>query len=205
MGGRRAALALALVYQLACVYECGSHGEAYGEATARGGALGGDPDAETPSQRLAQWRALRHAATPGSNAAAEAEKGKNSGEESGDGLGTRLREWRSQRRSGERREERPEVLQEPAKVPVRPKLEDWTIYDGSWERMLISPQDAADGVMHVNDAALCQSPGDERCKYLCNTHLTLSLSLLRESERENCLKSLRSFEVNHFIFFFFTS
>jgi len=178
-GGRRT-LALALLYQLACVYECGSHGEAYGEArgeaTARGSALGGDPDAETPSQRLAQWRALRHAGAPGSNAAAEAEKGGKSGEVSGDGLGTRLREWRLQRRSGERREEGPEVVQEPAKVPVRPKLKDWTIYNGSWERMLISPQDAADGVMHVNDAALCQSPGDERRMYLCNT--------LRQRERE---------------------
>ena len=164
-GRRRVALALALVCQLVCVYECGSHGEAYekarGEQTARGGALGGDPEAETPSQRLAQWRALRHAATPGSNAAAEAEKEEKSGEESGDGLETRLREWRSQRRSGEHHEEGPEVAQEPVKV--RPKLEDWTIYNGSWERMLISPKDAADGVMHVNDAALCQSPGDERC------------------------------------------
>ena len=118
-GGRRNALALALLYQLACVYECGSHGEARGEATARGGALGGDPDAETLSQRLAQWRALRHAATPGSNAAAEAEKGGKSGEEPGDGLGTRLREWRSQRRSGERREEGPADVQEPDASSLR--------------------------------------------------------------------------------------
>jgi hypothetical protein len=116
-------LALALLYQLACVYECGSHGEAYGEArgeaTARGSGLGGDPDAETPSQRLAQWRALRHAGAPGSNAAAEAEKGGKSGEVSGDGLGTRLREWRLQRRSGERREEGPEVVQEPDASSMR--------------------------------------------------------------------------------------
>ena len=108
-GGRRTTLALALLYQLACVYECGSHGETRVKATARGGALGGDPDAETLSQRLAQWRALRHAATHGS----AAEKGEKSGEQSGDGLGTRLREWRSQRRSGERREEGPEVVQDP--------------------------------------------------------------------------------------------
>jgi hypothetical protein len=111
--GRRTALALALLYQLACVYECGSHGETRVKATARGGALGGDPDAETRSQRLAQWRALRHAAAPGSNAAAEAAQGEKSGEEPGDGLGTRLREWRSQRRSGERLEEGPAVVQEP--------------------------------------------------------------------------------------------
>ena len=182
--------ALSLVLVLACMYECGSHGEAYEkarwEATARGGARGGDPDAETPSQRLAKWRALRHAGAPGSNAAAEAEKGGKSGEVSGDGLGTRLREWRLQRRSGERREEGPEVVQEPAKVPVRPKLKDWTIYNGSWERMLISPQDAADGVMHVNDAALCQSPGDERCVYLCNihSHKESERKSERESERE---------------------
>ena len=118
-GGRRTTLALALLYQLACVYECGSHGEARWEATARGGALGGDPDAKTLSQRLAQWRALRHAATPGSNAAAEAEKGGKSGEEPGDGLGTRLREWRSQRRSGERREEGPADVQEPDASSLR--------------------------------------------------------------------------------------
>jgi len=180
--------ALSLVLVLACMYECGSHGEAYEkarwEATARGGARGGDPDAETPSQRLAQWRASRHAATPGSNAAAEAEKGKESGEESGDGLETRLREWRSQRRSSERREEGTEVVQEPSKVPVRAKLEDWTIYNGSWERMLISPQDAAHGVMHVNDAALCQSPGDERCVYLCNIHSESERERVRVGERE---------------------
>ena len=57
-GGRRTALAMVLVYQLACVYECGSHGETCVKATARGVALGGDPDAETRSQRLAKWRAL---------------------------------------------------------------------------------------------------------------------------------------------------
>jgi GR25 family glycosyltransferase involved in LPS biosynthesis len=34
----------------------------------------------------------------------------------------------------------------------------WDIYNGSWKRMLITAYDAAEGVMHANDADLCQPP-----------------------------------------------
>ena len=98
MSGWRAAVVLALVYQLGCRVTC-------------------DTDAETPSQRLAQWRALRNAAAPSqrsshsSHAAAASQQGTEceleDGEGSRKGASTRLKEWRSQRRGGEHREEGP--------------------------------------------------------------------------------------------------
>ena len=33
----------------------------------------------------------------------------------------------------------------------------WDIYPDSWKRLIISPRDAADGVMHVNDASFCHN------------------------------------------------
>ena len=96
MSGWRAAVVLALVYQLGCGVAC-------------------DPDAETPSQRLAQWRALRNAAAlsprslHSSHAASASLQGTEceleDGEGSREGASTRLKEWRSQRRGREHREE----------------------------------------------------------------------------------------------------
>ena len=93
MSGWRAAVVLALVYQLGCRVTC-------------------DTDAETPSQRLAQWRALRNAAalsprsSHSSHAASASLQGTEceleDGEGSREGASTRLKEWRSQRQGGER-------------------------------------------------------------------------------------------------------
>ena len=99
---------------------------------------GDGPDAATQAQRLARWRAARHTADHGVSGAGGSPGHLATAVAAHGGAAGEL---------------------VPERTPVR--REDWTTYSGSWERMLISAQDAADGIMHVNDAALCQSPGDE--------------------------------------------